>query len=236
MPHAPCASRACPTCAGKRRTYGRPQDRSGILSGERMLDLVALGDDLGHLRFAVDGSRDRFLGGAIIVVLDLLVVGGFPMDEHADANEEVVGFVLGNDTFRDAVGHSLRHRVLSGAEHLHGLLRSLIVTLLNRIVGGLQSKFGAMTARSEVKPSLLFVKAWVNADSTALPRGPIMRSMWATSFPSPTSDSPTQTPLIFAIAISSQGKKNLRPNPDILGIRLNGYPCCQRPARMGRTG
>jgi hypothetical protein len=60
--------------------------------------------------------------------------------------------------------------------------------------------------------------------------------MWATSFPSPTSDSPTQTPLIFAIAISSQGKKNLRPNPDIRGIRLNGYPCCQRPARKGRTG
>ena len=59
-----------------------------------MLDLVALGDDLGHFRFAVDGSRDRFLGGAIIVVLDLLVVGGFPMDEYADANEEVVGFVL----------------------------------------------------------------------------------------------------------------------------------------------
>jgi hypothetical protein len=58
----------------------------------------------------------------------------------------------------------------------------------------------------------------------------MMRSMWATSLPSPTSDSPTQVPLIFAIAISSQGKKNLRPNAEIFGLRLNGYPCCQRPA------
>ena len=42
----------------------------------------------------------------------------------------------------------------------------------------------------------------MNADSTALPRGPMMRSMWATSLPSPTSDSPTSTLLIFAMTTS----------------------------------
>src|SRR5262245_62976207 len=95
------------------------------LGRERMLDLVALGDDLGGLRLAVDGACDRFLGGAIIVFLDFLVVGGFPMDEHADADEEIVGLVLGYDTFGDAIGRGLGHGVLRRAEHLHGLLLGL---------------------------------------------------------------------------------------------------------------
>ena len=59
-----------------------------------MLDLVALRDDLVHARLTRDGAGDRFLGGAIIVVLDLLVVGRFPMNEHADQAEQIVGFVL----------------------------------------------------------------------------------------------------------------------------------------------
>src|SRR5262245_41738545 len=75
----------------------------------------------------------------------------------------------------------------------------LMVTLLNITVAGLHTRFGATTASRDVKPSLLLVSALQNADSTALPRGPINRSMWATSLPSPTSDSPMHTPLIFAI-------------------------------------
>ena len=58
-----------------------------------MLDLVALCDDLGSRRLAIHGTCDRFLHGAIIVVLNLLVVGRIPMNEHADADEEVVGLV-----------------------------------------------------------------------------------------------------------------------------------------------
>src|SRR5262249_52923838 len=68
-----------------------------------------------------------------------------------------------------------------------------------RIVGGLHKRFGAITASRVVKPSLLLVSALQNAVSTALPRGPRSKSICATSFPSPTSDSPTQTPLILAI-------------------------------------
>src|SRR5215468_12721847 len=101
----------------------------------------------------------------------------------------------------------------------------LIVTLLNKIVGGLHSKFGATTASSDVNPSLLLVRAWANADSAALPRGPMMRSMCATSLPSPTSDSPTHSPFTFAIAISSQGTHNLQAD-----ARWYIYPCFQHPA------
>src|SRR5215467_14895615 len=106
-------------------------------------------------------------------------------------------------------------------------LAPLIVTLLNRTVAGLVSRFGPMTASNDVNPSLLLVRQCANADSAALPRGPIMRSTWATSLPSPTSDSPTHSPLIFAIAISSQG--NTTPSPPASRGRPNGYPCCQRP-------
>ena len=78
---------------GHRRALIAPH-ASGGLGRERMLDLVALGDHLGDLRLALDGARDRFLGGPVVVVLDLLVVGGFPVDEHADADEQIVGLVL----------------------------------------------------------------------------------------------------------------------------------------------
>src|SRR5262249_7093662 len=105
----------------------------------------------------------------------------------------------------------------------------LIVTLLNRIVGGLHSRFGATTASSDVNPSLLLVRAWANADSAALPRGPMMRSMWATSLPSPTRDSPTQSPFIFGIAISSQKtrktslqRRSRRHSADILVVVASG--------------
>src|SRR6266478_6620969 len=82
-------------------------------------------------------------------------------------------------------------------------LAPLIVTLLNSSVLGLQGRFGAITANNDVNPSLLFDSEWQNALSAALPRGPIIRSMCATSLPSPTSDSPTRTLVIFAIRLCS---------------------------------
>ena len=46
---------------------------------------------------AGDGALDRFLDGAVVVVLDLLVVLGEPVNEYADADEQVVGFGGRND-------------------------------------------------------------------------------------------------------------------------------------------
>src|SRR5216684_5926954 len=109
-------------------------------------------------------------------------------------------------------------------------LAPLIVTLLNRIVEGLQARFGATNASSEVKPSLLFVNAFANAVSAALPRGPIKRSMWATSLPSPTSDSPTQSFVIFAICHTPPEEKRRLADGHVSVDRQNGYPCCQHPA------
>src|SRR6185312_1789124 len=89
----------------------------------------------------------------------------------------------------------------------------LIVTLLNRTVWGLVARLGARTARRDVKPSLLLVSALAKALSAALPRGPMMRSMWATSLPSPTSDSPTMSLLIFAMRTSSLGSSQTTSPP-----------------------
>jgi len=75
--------------------------------------------------------------------------------------------------------------------------------LLNITVAGLVNRFGATTASSEVKPSLLLVNAFAKAASAGLPRGPMIRSMWATSLPSPTSDSPTSMRSIFAMSCVS---------------------------------
>src|SRR6516165_5908059 len=108
-------------------------------------------------------------------------------------------------------------------------LAPLIVTLLNKIVGGLHNRFGATTASNVLNPSLLLVRAFANAVSAALPRGPMIRSIWATSLPSPTSDSPTHSPFTFAIAISSQGTHNLQAD-----ARSYIYPCFQHPD--GQTG
>ena len=55
--------------------------------------------------------------------------------------------------------------------------------------------------------------------SATLPRGPMMRSIWATSLPSPTSDSPTHSLVIFAMAISSREKSK---------TNLPAYAACVR--------
>src|SRR5215470_13916087 len=103
-------------------------------------------------------------------------------------------------------------------------LAPLIVTLLNKIVGGLHNRFGATTASNVLNPSLLLVRAFANAVSTALPRGPMIRSIWATSLPSPTSDSPTHSPFTFAIAISSQGTHNLQADARWYHLSLFSAP------------
>src|SRR5215469_16211192 len=120
---------------------------------------------------------------------------------------------------------------LAGPNICTACLAPLIVTLLNSMVAGLHSRFGPTTASNDVNPSLLFVRAFANAVSAALPRGPMIRSIWATSFPSPTSDSPTQSPFTFAIAISSQGTHNLQAD-----ACWYIYPCFQHPDWANRVG
>src|SRR5262249_14259337 len=93
-----------------------------FLCSERMLDLIALGDHFGALWLASDRPSNRFLGGAIIVVLDFLVIHRLPVNEDTDTNKQIVGLILRDHTFRHAVGHSLADRMLSWTEHLNGLL------------------------------------------------------------------------------------------------------------------
>ena len=90
-----------------------------------MLDFVAFRYDFSGLRLALDGAGDRLLGGAIVEILDFLVVCRFPMNEHADANKEIVGLGLRDDAFGDAIGDRLRDRMLSRSKHLYGLLGAL---------------------------------------------------------------------------------------------------------------
>ena len=82
----------------------RPGGFSLLTGSERVVGSVFLRGDLGGLRLAFDGAGEGFLRGAIVKVLDLLVVLGFPMDEHADGDEEIVGLVGRDDAFGDGVG------------------------------------------------------------------------------------------------------------------------------------
>ena len=56
---------------------------------------VLLGQDLVHRRRAGDGALDGLLGGLVVVLLDLGIVLGLPVNEHADANVQIVGFGRG---------------------------------------------------------------------------------------------------------------------------------------------
>jgi hypothetical protein len=83
-----------------------------------------------------------------------------------------------------------------------------MVTLLNKMVAGLTIRLGATTANRVEKPSLLFVKAFANADSAAEPLGPTIKSICAISLPSPTKDSPTHNLVIFAMLNVPLEEKN----------------------------
>src|SRR5262245_36813066 len=106
------------------RWFGLPAVVS-FLSAERVLGSVLLLDDVSRPWLAIDSAGQRFLGGAIIEVLDLLVVVGFPMDEHADADEEIVGLGRRDDAFRNRIGDRLGNAILGRAEHLDRLLGAL---------------------------------------------------------------------------------------------------------------
>ena len=95
-----------------------------------MVSRILLCRHLRGLWLAFDGTGDGFLSGAIVEVLDFLVVLGFPMDKHADGYEEIVGLVGRDYTFGDGISDRHGHGMLGRAEHMHRLSASLMVTLL----------------------------------------------------------------------------------------------------------
>src|SRR5262249_18438891 len=90
-------------------------------SRERVVDLVLFRGDGRGLWLTLHGASDSFFCGAIVEVLNLLVVFGFPVDEHADGDEEIIGLIRRDDAFSDGIGHSLRYGMLGRPEHLHCL-------------------------------------------------------------------------------------------------------------------
>src|SRR5512134_747301 len=116
-------------------------------------------------------------------------------------------------------------------------LAPLMVTLLNIMALGLHCRLGATTASRDVKPSLLLVRLLANAFSTALPRGPMIRSTCATSLPSPTRDSPTSTRSIFTAAARTGAAEDagaeLSEPPPNNPLIVSMIPMALIPPRLG---
>ena len=77
-------------------------------AGERMARRLGRIGDRAHARLALQRARDRLLGRLVVVVEDLLVVRGFPVDEDADDDAEVVDVALGDDALADRVDDGAR--------------------------------------------------------------------------------------------------------------------------------
>lgn len=82
-------------------------------------------DDLVDLRLARHGVLDRGLRRVVVELVNLFVVGRFPVDEDAADDHIVVGLLLGNHPVRHAVDDRTSDGLLGRAEHLHRLLRAL---------------------------------------------------------------------------------------------------------------
>jgi len=82
--------------------------------------------------------------------------------------------------------------------------------LLKRSVSGLQGRFGVTTASRVVKPSVFRDSAWVNAAPAGPVFDPMIRSIWAISLPSPTSDSPMKKSAAIPASIVALLVKNER--------------------------
>src|SRR5690606_30087189 len=107
-----------------------------------------------------------------------------------------------------------------------------IVTLLNISVSGLAGRFGDTTARSVVKPSLLLVSALQKAVPAGPDLEPMIRSMCATSLPSPTSDSPRKK----SAAIERTPVLESEYDAGSLDRRVQIWPCVSRCEWTGRPG
>src|SRR5262245_2561996 len=105
-----------------------------------MLHLVALRDDLLWRWIARNRALNRFFGRLIVVILNLLVVGGIPMDEHADAYKKIIRLGRRDDTACDTVGNRLGDGTLRRAKHLDRLLGILDRHLVEQDGRGLAHK------------------------------------------------------------------------------------------------
>ena len=97
-----------------------------------------IGNDFGCRRGALDGTLDRLLGCLVVVVLDLGVVLGFPVDEHADRDEQVVGLVrrgLPVTVRVDAVADLEQRDAVGGADFVD-LAVTVVVDLVVADLGG----------------------------------------------------------------------------------------------------
>ena len=110
---------------------------------------------------ALEGALDRLLGGLVVVLVDLLVVGRFPVDEDAHQDAVVVGLVLRDHARGDRVDHGARHRRLRGAEHLDRLLGALDRHLVEEDGVGLGGQVGRHH-RQERREAVLVVREGVH--------------------------------------------------------------------------
>jgi serine/threonine-protein kinase len=102
-----------------------PRKDISSLRRERVFRRVLLRQNLVDFRLVFHGSLDGELGGLVVVLVNLAVVLGLPVDEHAADDDQVIDLGLADGPLRDAVGDGLGHGRLSRAEHLHRLGRAL---------------------------------------------------------------------------------------------------------------
>ncbi len=81
--------------------------------------------DLSSARFACHGTLDCLTRRLVVVLLNLLVVFRLPVNENADAQEQIICLVLRDRAVLDAVRDRQCDRMLSRTKHLHRLLGTL---------------------------------------------------------------------------------------------------------------
>ncbi len=106
----------------------------------------------------------------IVEVLDLLVAFGFQWMNTPTQKNRSSAWSSGMTPSATESATALATPCCAGPNICTACLAFLMVTLLNMTVLGFTSRFGATTASSEVKPSLLLTRALAKAFSTALPR------------------------------------------------------------------
>ena len=181
------------------------------------------------VRLAGDGALDSLLGRLIVELLDLLVVFRLPVDEDADADEQVVGLLDRDRAVGDAVGDGLGDRMLRRAEHLHGLLGALDGDLVEHHGRG----FGHEVRRDhrEERGKAVFVVGQSRGEGRF--RGAAARP-----------DDEVDVGDLIAVADQRLADKEFlnlshltssqewRQTPELsqAAMRRTAYPCCQHPA------
>lgn len=79
-------------------------------------------DDIVDLRLASHCVFDGQFRGVVVVLVNLRIVGRFPVDENAADDDVFIGLVFRDHAFGNAVNDCTSDCRLCRAEHLHGLL------------------------------------------------------------------------------------------------------------------